>query len=548
MSELDTNTIGKYLIRRLQQVGLRHIFGVPGDYVLRFFDYLEESNIKVINTCNELNAGYAADAYGRINGIGAACVTYGVGGFSLFNAAVGAFAERVPLIIISGGPKSGEHKYHHLLHHTIGDMNLQYNIYEKITVKSVILLNPQQATQQIDETIAACLRFRRPVYIEIPVDMVTKPCVEAGPFEVDATISSDKDALEEALSEAVTMCGAARKVVILAGVEAHRLGIRSDLEELINHSGYPFATTLLGKTVIAEKHPQFLGVYCGAIGPEPARLAIEQADVILCLGTLMTDINLGAGTAHLDHSKMIVANSDKLRIKHHIYGHVSLKDFINGLRLKLPKCKPDFTNIQHPSLQLKENFVPQTNQKISLSRFYQRIERFIEQDCVVIADAGDSLFCSAELYLPEGVEYIGQAFYLSIGYSIPATLGVKLAAAKRRPVVFVGDGAFQMTAQELSTIIRHALNPVIFVMNNDGYTIERVIDDGPYNDIKMWKYHQLPEVFGGGWGAQVNTEGELEAALQKAKANTDSLALIEVCLDKWDCSEALKRLGKALKK
>lgn len=545
MSEM---TIGKYLARRLEQAGLRHIFGVPGDYVLRFFDYLEESNIKMVGNCNELNAGYAADAYARINGVGAVCVTYGVGGFSLFNAAVGAFAERVPMIILSGGPRTSEHKHHHLLHHTIGDMNLQFNIYEKITAAAVILLSPEQAPRQIDETIAACLLLRRPVYIEIPVDMVTKPCSEPGPFSVDTTIKSEKGALDEAVAEAVAMLGSARQPAILVGVEAHRLGCRRELQEFVDHSGYPFASTLLGKAVIPEQHSQFTGVYCGALLRESARRTIEDADALLCLGTLMTDIGLGVGTARLDPSRMIVANSDKVRIKHHIYEHVSLKDFIDGLLRKLPKGKADPEKFVHPSKDLKKDFTAEPGRKIALDRFYQRINRFIDKNCVIIADAGDSLFCSAELFLPEGIEYIGQAFYLSIGYSVPASLGLKLAAEERRPIVFVGDGAFQMTAQEVSTIIRQKLNPVIFLMNNDGYTIERVIDDGPYNDIGMWKYHMLPEVFGGGWGCEVKTEGDLEAALKKAKDNPDALAFIEVRLDKWDCSEALGKLGEAIKK
>ena len=543
---VGTMTVGKYLVKRLKQAGVKHIFGVPGDYVLRFFDYLEESDIKVINTCNELNAGYAADAYARVNGIGAVCVTYGVGGFSVFNAAVGAFAERVPLVIISGAPATSEYTHHHLLHHTIGDMNLQYHIYEKIAAKSAVLLDPKEALREIDETIAACLCLRRPVYIEIPADMVTKPCAPPGDFTIDTTIPSDKEVLKEAVDEAARLLKSAKKAVILAGVEAHRLGVRSELESLINHLGYPFATTMLGKAVIPEKNPLFLGVYCGKLLREPAQKAIREAEIVLSLGTLMTDINLGVGTSKIDPSKMIAVNSDKVCIKHHLYEDVSLKDFINGLKAKLPKAKPDFTKINHPSKLLKKAFHPVSSKKINISRFYERINHFIGKNSVILTDTGDSLFCTAELFLPEGIEYIGQAFYLSIGYSIPAALGLNLAAPKKRPVVFVGDGSFQMTAQELSSIIRYKLKPVIFLLNNDGYTIERVIHDGPYNDINMWKYHRLVDVFGGGWGREVTTEGELESALKKAQDNSDLLAFIEVRLDKWDCSSALKVLGKAL--
>lgn len=545
---MNEMTVGNYLVKRLEEAGVKHIFGVPGDYVLRFFDCLEASSIKVIGTCNELNAGYAADAYARINGIGAVCVTYGVGGFSLFNAAVGAFAERVPMVIISGAPRIVEHEHRHLLHHTIGDMDLQRDIYGKITVAFTTLLDPLKAPSQIDETIIACLRLKRPVYIEIPSDIVNTPCAQPQPLKFDAAIASEKAALDEAVEEAAAMLSKASHPVILAGVEAHRFGARKELEDLIDHSGYLFATTLLGKAVIPEKHPQFLGPYCGAICRESVRKAVENADVILSLGNLMTDIDLGVGTSWLDSSKMIIANSDKVRIKHHRYAHINLKDFIIGLRSKLPKGQVNLSAFEHPSLQLKEEFRVVPDQKLSISRFYRRINPFLHQGHVIITDAGDSLFCSAELYLPEGIEYIGQAFYLSIGFSVPAALGVKLAAKDRRPLLFVGDGAFQMTAQELSTIVRYGQNPIIFVMNNNGYTIERVIYDGAYNDIQMWKYHMLPQVFGGGWGCEVKTEGELEKALEKINAEPDSLALIEVRLDKFDCSEALKKLGKALRK
>ena len=541
-------TVGQYLVKRLEEAGVKHVFGVPGDYVLRFFDCLEASNIKVIGTCNELDAGYATDAYARINGIGCACVTYGVGGFSLFNAAVGAFAERVPMIIISGAPRSLEHDHRHLLHHTIGDMDLQRDIYSKITIATATLLNPAEAPRQIDETIAACLREKRPVYIEIPADIVNTACAEPKPLKFEASIESKKAVLDEALDEAVAMLKSAAHPVILAGVEAHRFGLRKELEDLIDHTGYAFATTILGKAVIPEKHPQFLGPYCGAIMRETARLAVEGADVLLSLGNLMTDIDLGAGTARLDVSKAIIANSDKVRIKHHKYDHVNLKDFILGLRSRLPKAKADLARIDHPSARLKEKFTVEPERKISLDRFYDRVNRFLKKDHIVVSDTGDCLFCTAAMYLPEGIEYIGQAFYLSIGYAVPGTLGVGLAAPLRRPILFVGDGAFQMTAQEVSTMIRAGLKPVIFLLNNDGYTIERMIYDGPYNDIQMWKYHMLPQVFGGGWGCEVKTEGELEEALERADKESTQLAFIEVRLDKLDYSEALKKMGKELRK
>jgi TPP-dependent 2-oxoacid decarboxylase len=536
-------TVGDYLVRRLEQVGLKHIFGVPGDYVLRFFDVLEASSLEVVVTCNELNAGYAADAYARLHGVGAVCVTYGVGGFSIFNAVAGAFAERVPLIIISGGPQIPTGPSRVLLHHTIGDMNLQYKIYEHLMAAAVILQDPAKAPEQIDLAITACLKARLPVYIEIPMDMVARPCGPAGPFEVDAAIPSDPDALTEAVAEAVQMLAQAKNPAVLAGVEVHRLGLCQELEHFINHTRYPFASTILGKSVLSERHPQFLGVYFGGLCPEPIRKSVEDADVLLCLGALMTDVNLGIGTARHDHNRMIVANSDKVRIKHHIYPQVGLEGFMQGLEAALPEGREGQVPQVHAALLGGEDFTPHPRETLTLKRFFQRLNRFLNDTVMVISDAGNaSLFGAAELYLPDAVPFIAQAFYVSIGYALPATLGAQLAAPALRPITLIGDGAFQMTAQELSTIIRHDLNPIIFLMNNDGYSIERVFHDGPYNDLRMWKYHQLPEVFGGGWGCEVRTEGELEDALHQAANRPRELAFIEVHLERHDYWESLLKL------
>ena len=251
-------TVGAYLVRRLEQLGLRHIFGVPGDYALTFFDLLEESGIELINTCNELNAGYAADGYARISGIGAVCLTYGVGGFSAYNAVAGAYAERVPLAVISGGPKTTLRSRLHpnLLHHTIGDMNLQRDIFERITQGAVVLTSPTQAVRQIDEVLAACVRYSRPVYIEIPADMVTEACGEPGPWAPDTSLHVDEDVLEEALDETFGAITRASHPVILAGVEVGRMGAREALLALAARTGFPVATTAFGKRHYPRAYPE----------------------------------------------------------------------------------------------------------------------------------------------------------------------------------------------------------------------------------------------------------------------------------------------------
>ena len=543
-------TVGEYLAKRLQAVGINHIFGVVGDYVLGLMDVLMENNLKLIATCNELNAGYAADAHARLNGVSTICVTYNVGGLSLVNAVAGAYAELVPTIVISGAPSTTQQRQNLLLHHTAVDYNLQLEIFEKITVSAVRITSPTQAARQIDLTIAACLRERRPVYLEIPSDMVNEPCPVSETVDLPLDPIIDQQGLLEAVEEAVELLESSQRPIILAGVELHRYGIADLLSNLLEKTKYPFATTLLGKSILSEMHPQFIGSYAGTLSQDYVRRRVEESDCILCLGAFMSDINLGGFTAQLPDAKLINANSDKVKIKYHFYHPVSLPTFMIGLTDKLQAKKPELLDIKPAKNALSSNFEVNEAQKLTNARFYNRINRFIselEGESIVIAETGDALIATIDLVLYGNTEYIGQALYTSIGYAVPACLGAAIAAPERRPIVLVGDGAFQMTCQELSTIIRNQLNPIFFLINNDGYTIERAIHEGSYNDIQPWKYNQLPHVFGKGWSCEVKTEGELEEALEKAKYNQNCVSFIEIHLDRLDCSVGVKRLGKTMR-
>ncbi|MEM9534892.1 MAG: thiamine pyrophosphate-binding protein [Cyanobacteria bacterium P01_E01_bin.45] len=542
-------TTGEYLAVRLQEIGIRNIFGVVGDYVLGLMDVLLENNLQLIATCNELNAGYAADAHARLNGVSVVCVTYNVGGLSLVNAVAGAYAELVPTIVISGAPSTSQQRQKLLLHHTSVDYNLQLDIFEKITVAAVRITSPTQAALQIDRTIAACLRERRPVYIEIPSDMVNQPCPISETVDLPPSPIIDSRALAEAVEESVELLEKAQSPVILAGVELHRYGLATQLKGLLEKTGYPFATTLLGKSILSEMHPQFIGCYAGSLSHEDVRKRVETSDCIVCLGAFMSDINLGGFTAQLPEERLINANSDKVKIKYHFYQPVSLPAFIASLTNKLQTKSSASINMKPARDDLSGDFNVKSDQKLTNARFYNRVNRFIcelEGKSIVIAETGDALIATIDLVLYGNTDYIGQALYTSIGYAVPACLGAAIAAPDRRPIVLVGDGAFQMTCQELSTIIRHQLNPIFFLINNDGYSIERAIHEGSYNDIQPWRYHQIPQVFGNSWSCEVRTEGELEEALQKAKDNSQILSFIEIHLDRLDCSVGVKRLGKTL--
>ena len=535
-------TVGRYLVERLKQIGIGHVFGVPGDYVLTFMDRIIEGGIEMVGTCNELNAAYAADAYGRVNGVGALCVTYGVGSFSALNGVAGAFAEQVPVVVISGGPRMALRRPSMLLHHSVGDLGTLTKVYQHVTATTVMLNDADQAPDQIDAALRTCLVQKRPVAIEIPVDVVDYPCRAPGPFAPPSPPASDADSLAEALDEITTLMAKAERPAILAGIELHRFGLLEEFDRLVEASRLPVASNLLAKTVISERHPQAIGVYEGAMSRPEVRCVIEDADLLLCLGAWMSDIDLGVYTARLDERRMVNANSGRVRIAHHFYQPVALGDLVRGLTDRMPKGGLRHGPFVSAAEALDHSVTIRPDAAMTVKHLVARINELLTDDMIVIADAGDALFAAADLVMHRDVGFLGQAFYLSIGFSLPATLGAQLAAPSRRIMTLIGDGALQMTVQEFSTIARHKLNPIVIVLNNGGYTAERLIHEGPYNDIQGWQNHRLPELFGGGWGVRVATEGEFEAAIKKALAFTGGPSLLEVMLDPSDSSEQLKRL------
>ncbi len=538
-----TTTVGDYLIHRLQELGVKHVFGVPGDYVLGFYDQMVASPLKIVGMCTEAGAGFAADAYARVNGLGCVCITYSVGGLNSLNSVAGAFAEKSPLVVISGAPGLSERARSPLLHHKVRDFTTQLEIYEKVTVASVAIEDVENAPRMIDETLAACLRHMRPVYIELPRDIVKVACRAPGPWK-HAKLMSDKDTLAEAVSEAASMLRTAKRPVILAGVELHRYGLQDLLRKFVDRAGCAVSATLLGKSVISEAHPQYIGIYEGAIGREDTCKIIESADCLLILGAMLTDIDLGIYTAKLEVSRTIHATAERIGIKHHVYENVKLQHFMEGLMKANigPNRKFKAPRTEIPPYTLK------ADAKITVQRFFSRINHYLDEKSVVICDIGDSLFGAADLSVHQHTEFLSPAYYTSMGFAVPAAVGAQSNRPRRRPLVFVGDGAFQMTGQELSTIVKEGLNPIVFVLNNKGYSTERVINEGPYNDIHDWAFHKIPDVLRAGTGYEVRTEGDLDRVLRAVDKDTKAFSIVNVHLDKNDRSTAMERLGKRLGK
>jgi indolepyruvate decarboxylase len=534
-------TIGAYLIRRLGEEGVGHVFGVPGDYVLTFFKQMEESPLKVINTCDEQGAGFAADAYARLKGLGAACITYSVGGLKIANAVAQAFAERSPVVVISGAPGTRERLRNTLVPPKVRNFDTQARIFDELTVGSAILDDPETAAAEVDRVLALARRHSRPVYIELPRDMAL---AEALPrrAHVLPPEESDPDILAFALAEAAEHIAAAKHPVILAGEELHRFRLQDALADFAHRSGIPVAATITGKSVFPESDPAYIGVYEGAMGRDNVRAYVEKSDCIILLGAMLTDMNLGIYTAHIDRRFSIYAAKDRVAVGLHAYEGVTMEDFVRGLAAREWKKRTPapFEHPEHPGPYVA------TDARMTVAALFRQLNAFLDDDMVVIADPGDALFGAEDLYIHDGAHFLAPAYYCSLGFAVPAALGVGAAAPQLRPLVLVGDGAFQMSGMELASIARYGMNPIVVVLDNDGYGTERPMLDGAYNDVARWHFARIPEVLGSGLGIKVTTEREMDDALAKARANARGLTLIQVMLDRNDHSPALTRLTSTL--
>ena len=539
-------TIGSAVIDRLHQLGVRHIFGIPGDYVLSLYELIERSPIRHIGTTREDCAGFAADAYARINGIGAACVTYCVGGLNCVNAIACAYAERSPVVLLTGSPGLSERIRTPYMHHMVRDFSTQREVFERMTVAAISLDDPSTAEREMDRAFAALLRYRRPIYIEIPRDLVHTPllhplrplCLNEDP--------SDPAALEEAIGEVRAMLASAKRPAILAGAEIGRFGLQDDLTRLVERLKIPIASTLLGKSVIREDHPLYVGVYGGLIARDEVQQFINDSDCLLILGSILSDLeDLNADSPLRSEGRTIHATADHVSIRHHRYDTIRFQDFVqalgtHGLSAQSSRPLPPPLSITGPP--------PAADSQVTLKGLFGHLDLKLDQTTLVIADVGESLFAAADLRVHRGFEFLSPAYYTSMGFAVPASIGASFADPTLRPIVLVGDGAFQMTGSELSTAVRYRQAPIVIVLNNRGYSTEREILEGPFNDIHDWRYERICDLIGGGIGVVVRTQQEFEQTLEKALADSGQLYVLNVLLDPGDRSPGMIRLAHRLAK
>ncbi len=544
MKDGSPSTVSAYLIEGILRQGVGHVFGIQGDYVLNFFARLSDSPLELVNTCDEQSAGFAADAYARVTGFGAVCVTYGVGGLKIANCTAQAFAERSPVLVISGAPGVAERGDEALLHHKVRSFETQLNVFREMTVAQAVLDDAGTAASEIDRVIRAIRESSSPGYIELPRDMVGRETVIPARDE-PATAPGNHEAIDEALRVFLDMLAAAERPMVIAGIDVHRFGLQDLLLKLLERSGLPFVTGVLGKSVVSELHPQFVGVYAGGMSPKNVREAVEGADFILAIGPLVTDLATGIFTHRLQGAGTVVLAPEGIMVGDRGYGDIRMKQFMEALIEAVPPVR---TAAGRPEKRERPSFTPRAGVKITTARLFECLDAFLTDDTTVIAEAGDALFGALDLTIHGEMEFMSPAYYASMGFAVPASIAVQLAAPDRRPLVLAGDGSFQMTGMELSVSARYGLNPIVIVLNNGGYGTLRPMIDGPFNDIPPWRYAEVARVIGQAEGYTVSTEDELSEALRAAEENTSGPTIIDVLLGRRDFSERLRLLTDELKK
>ncbi|MBR0652075.1 alpha-keto acid decarboxylase family protein [Roseomonas terrae] len=540
-----TLTVIQYVLDRLKAIGIADVFGVPGDYAFPVNDAIcEDPALRWIGCTNELNAAYAADGYARVRGMAALCTTYGVGELSAINGVAGAYAEHLPVFHLVGMPAMSVQKSRAVMHHTLG--NGEYDLFRRMTESVVCahaILTPQNVAYETERLIAEALFHRRPVYMGFPADYAVQPVLgSAAPIRPP---SSEAAALEAAVAAVRAALGQVRTACALPGILVARCGLQPQMQEVIDRSGLPFATMFMDKSLLDERQPAYAGMYDGAIMTEEVRAFVEGCDQVLAIGTLASDFNTGAFTARLDPAKTIAIGHHHVRVGRKVYANVELGDVLAALAERLDRR--DWPRIAPHSLGDKSG---QGDDPITVEALYPRWAEFLQPGDILIAETGTASMGLGFALMPQGASFHNQTLWGSIGWATPAAVGAAAAAPDRRVVLVTGEGSHQLTAQELGQFARLGLKPVVFVLNNNGYLIERLLCRDPaiaYNDLPPWRYTELPHALGcDGWlTARVTTCAEFDAALEAA-GRMDAGAYIEVVTDSYAASPLAVKLHESM--
>ncbi|MEC0370237.1 alpha-keto acid decarboxylase family protein [Paenibacillus chibensis] len=545
---LIQKTLGEYLFDRLKQEGITDIFGVPGDYNFTLLDALERyEGIRFVNGRNELNSGYAADAYARLKGMSALITTFGVGEMSACNAIAGANSEHVPIIHIVGSPPDTAQKARKLMHHTLmdGDFDVFRKVYEPITAYTAVL-TPENAALEIPNAIRIAKTSKKPVYLVVADDLVNKPIWPHKEQPMPSAVTNPAT-LQAAVDQMKLLLDRAQHAVILADVKTMRFHWEEYVRKLAETMNVPVVSTLFGKGSFDENHPLFIGMYGGAFGSPEVREKVETADVVIAVGLVWADTNTANFTAKLNPLQLIEIQPTQVKVASAEYLNVMAEDVL----LALPKTGyrqqasvPQFT---HPYDVIMGN----PEEPLTAATYYPRFQRMLKEGDIIIPETGTFFYGMSQVKLPRNVTYIAEGGWQSIGYATPSSYGACIAAPTRRVLLFTGDGSLQLTAQEISSMLYYGCKPIIFILNNDGYTIEKYLnvktENQTYNKVPNWSYTKLAEAFGGdAFTATVHTNQELDEAIIRAEAESGSrLCIIEMmAADPMDAPQYMHNMRK----
>ncbi|MGN7811856.1 alpha-keto acid decarboxylase family protein [Flavobacterium sp. 22076] len=560
-------SVAKYLQIRLEQLGLTHLFGIAGNYTAPFLNTIHEdknAKIKIVNDTNEINAGHCTDAYARQNGFAVVAVTYGVGAFTLLNSVAGSYVEHCPVLVINGAPTNKDQQRSlvqgMLASHMTGDMYSNINVFRNVTVAAEQITGSSDAPYKIDSVLNACILYGRPVYLEVFEDAWRMECNPPDAPLAEREVSKCQSSARKAAKRVAAMAQG-KEIIFWGGIEIQRYGIQKEFLDLIETTDTEFVTSILGKSIVSENHPKFKGVFNGKASPKDVKEKFEKAQLKIGLGVWTTGKNLGGFDVWKDDT--VLANHSGVRIGASYIANVSLRDFMIFLKEELTKVKFSAYEM-YDAEQLPESFFVadqsiRKNAKPTLTydTFFKRINTFIDERHIVVADAGFPLLGAQGIRIAEPNGFVAQASWLSIGYSVPAATGIKCARPDKRPVVFVGDGAFQETCQAISTQNKLKHDTVVFVLDNGIYGIEQMLvnpnpfrgadkveysipdlnDIYDYNQMHRWKYAKLVDVFGGR-GFEVSTLDELDEVLKHLE-NIKENTIVHVNIPKTSIPESI---------
>jgi len=533
--------LAEVLLHALRAHGARQIFGIPGDFALPFFKVIEESGILPLYTLShEPAVGFAADATARMNcALGVAAVTYGAGALNMVNAVAGAYAERSPVVVVSGAPGKGEAGTGLLLHHQAKTLDSQFRIYSEITCEQVVLDDATRAPARIARALARCRSESRPVYIELPRDMVGANADPVTPLPPDPV---DVDALLACVDEILARLAAASDPVLMVGVEVRRYALEDKVAELARRLGLPVVTSLMGRGLLANADAPLLGTYLGVAGDPAITARVEGSDALFLLGVIISDTNFGVSARKIDLRRTIRALAGDVTLGYHTYPGLPLPALVDAMLARVPPrpASPAAVRAQHPRGLVADD------SPIAPGDIARAVNDLMAArgPVPIATDIGDCMFTAMDI---DHTSLVAPGYYASMGFGVPAGLGVQ-AASGERPLILVGDGAFQMTGWELGNCRKYGWDPIVIVLNNASWEMLRTFQpESKFNDLDDWNFAAAAQALGGD-GVRVRTRREFKAALDVALAARGRFQLIEAMIPRGVLSDTLARFVAGVKR